>query len=190
MLYGTVTMRDRYANGLAKKIPVSSFQYPKEDYIAASGQQNYIISLDPDGILGWDTNCVEKAPFPNAHIVEVLTEQVSNDYLSYLRKYNISYIFAGRESLDCALLLHKSAHLFGIERLMISGGGYTNWSFLQENLVDELSLLISPIADGNTSSVSIFEKGDFLPVKTPTAFSLKEVKVTARDGVWLRYLIK
>ena len=73
---------------------------------------------------------------------------------------------------------------------MISGGGYTNWSFLQENLVDELSLLISPIADGNTSSVSIFEKGDFLPVKTPTAFSLKEVKVTAGDGVWLRYLIK
>ena len=85
----------------------------------------------------------------------MLTEQVSNNYLSYLRGLDILYIFAGEQQIDCKLLLHKLKTLFGIQKLMISGGGLTNWSFIQENLIDELSLVIAPVADGGLSLIHI-----------------------------------
>lgn len=89
---------------------------------------------------------------------------------------------------DCMLLLGKLKSLFGIERLMIAGGGHTDWSFLQAGCVDELSLVIAPLADGSTTSVSIFERADFLPEKAPAALFLKEVRQTEDGSVWLRYI--
>lgn len=61
---------------------------------------------------------------------------------------------------------------------------------LQVEFVDELSPVIAPLADGNTTSVSTFERADFLPEKAPFALLLKEVRQTEDGGVWLRYLIK
>ena len=52
--------------------------------------------------------------------------------ISYLQSYDISYLFAGKETIDCTLLLRKLKSAFGIERLMIAGGGATNWSFLPD----------------------------------------------------------
>ena len=101
----------------------------------------------------------------------------------------ISYIFAGKDRFDCRLLLKKLNSSFHINRLMIAGGGMINWTFLQEGLIDELSLVIAPAADGGTSSVSIFERADFLPPHTPVEFSLADVKKLDDDGLWLRYTI-
>ena len=186
-LYGTVTMRGSYSAGLApKNMPVQE-RYPREDYIAESDVENYIVSLDPQGILGWNAKYIEKKGRPRAHVIEILTEQVSDAYLSYLRKFDISYLFAGKKVLDCGLLLQKLRASFGIERLMVAGGGATNWSFLQAGVLDELSLVISLVADGNTTSVSIFEWSDFVPAKSPVPFSLKAVEKLEGDGIWLRY---
>lgn len=150
-----------------------------------------MISVDPEGILGWKSKYIEKKNRPKAQVIEVLTEQVSNDYLGYLRSMDISYLFAGEQRLDCTLLLHKLKTLFGIERLMVSGGGLMNWSLMQEDLIDELSLLIAPAADGNRHCASIFEKADFLSPKSPAVFRLKGVKqIENSDGLWLRYEVK
>ena len=77
---------------------------------------------------------------------------------------------------------------FGIRRLMLAGGGVTNWSFLQEGLIDELSLVIAPVADGSTTAVSCFECADFLPqYGGPAAFRLKGAEPLEGDALWLRY---
>lgn len=189
-LYGTVTMAGSYSDGLAGKLPVSEITYPKEDYIAVLDAAHYIVSVDPKGTLGWKFNYIEKKNRPKAHVIEVLTEVVSNDYLAYLHKFDISYIFAGKEQLDCGLLLEKIHGLFTIDRLMIAGGGFMNWSFLHDDLIDELSIVIAPVADGNNTSVSIFEKSEFLPERIPAAFSLQEAQKLEGDCLWLRYIPK
>lgn len=189
-LYGTTTMQGGYSDGLAGVLPAAAVRYPKEDYIAHSDVENYIVSIDPKGILGWNSKYIEKKGRPKAHVIEILTETVSEDYLAYLRGFDISYLFAGKEVLDCGLLLSKLQTMFSIERLMLAGGGTINWSFLQEDLIDELSLVIAPVADGSTTAVSIFEKSDFLPAKAPVAFQLKEVKQLEGGSLWLRYLHK
>ena len=189
-LYGTTTMAGSYSDGLAGELPHGNIRYPKEDYVADSDVCNYIVSVDPKGILGWNSKYLEKKGRPRAHVIEVLTETVSEDYLAYLRKFDISYVFAGKEYLDCGLLLRKLKSMFSIDRLMIAGGGIVNWSFLQEGLIDELSIVMAPVADGSTTAVSIFERSEFLPERGPVAFELKKVEQIEGGSLWLRYGLK
>ena len=189
-LYGTTTMEGGYADGQIGTLPKSDTVYSREDYVAVSDVDNYIVSLDPQGVLAFSGKYLEKKNRPKAHIIEVLSEQVSSDYLAYLRSLDISYVITGKEQLDCKLLLEKLKSLFGIEKLMISGGGLTNWSFVQENLIDELSLVIAPVADGGCESATIFEKAGFLPHRSPAAFTLKAARQIEGDTLWLRYLLK
>ena len=186
-LYGTTTMAGGYADGQIEALPKNDTAYSHEDYIAESDVKNYIVSLDPQGVLAFSGKYLEKKRRPKAHIIEVLSEQVSNEYIAYLRSLDISYIFAGENQLNCKLLLEKLKKLFGISKLMVSGGGLTNWSFVQENLIDEVSLVIAPVADDGREAASIFEKADFLPHRAPAAFTLKAVEQIDGDTLWLCY---
>ena len=40
---------------------------------------------------------------------------------------------------------------------MLAGGGITNGSFLEKDLIDELSVVTVPVVEGERSSVSLFE---------------------------------
>lgn len=187
-LYGTTTMIDSYSDGMVWELPAASACYGKEDYVAPSDVKNYIVSIDTKGVLKWPSNYIEKKGRPKAHVIEVLTEEVSEDYLAYLRELDISYIFAGKDQLDLGLLLCKLKQKFSIERLMIAGGGMINWTFLQAGMIDELSLVIAPVADGSNTAVSIFEKSDFLPGGRPVGFTLKEIKQIEGGSLWLQYM--
>lgn len=138
------------------------------------------------GQLAYSGLSIEKKGRPAAHVIEALTEQVAPEYLSYLQNQGVSYLFAGEKRLNCTLLLEKLHRLFGINKLMLAGGGIVNGSFLAENLVDELSLVIAPVADGG-NGVSSFTQVDFLPSWPPTAFHLKEVQTVVPNVLWVRY---
>lgn len=189
-LYGTTTMLKGYSDGMAQYLPKADKSYPKEDHIAKSEVENYIIALDTKGILGYSFPYSERKGRPKAHIIEALTEAVSEDYLAYLQWLGISYIFAGKERLDYGMLLEKLHKIFSVTRLMIAGGGVTNRSFLKEDLIDEISLVIAPVTRGNNDTVSVFESSDFTQGGKPAAFDLIEVKQTDGGCLWLRYIPK
>lgn len=58
-LYGTTTMAGGFSFGLAPKLSKAGTAYPKEDYVASSDVANYIVSVDPEGILGWNSKYLE-----------------------------------------------------------------------------------------------------------------------------------
>ena len=66
----------------------------------------YYVSVDPKGKLGWQSDTLTYET-TTAHVVEVLTEQASNDYKAFLRRLGISYLLAGKDTLDYALALEK-----------------------------------------------------------------------------------
>lgn len=70
---------------------------------------------------------------------------------------------------------------------MLAGGGQMNWSFAQEDLIDELSIILAPTADGSRSAASLFERAAFLPQRLPAVFHLKDAERLDDDGLWLRY---
>jgi riboflavin biosynthesis pyrimidine reductase len=155
---------------------------PREDFIAAKAD-SYAIAIDPSGKLRWTSNAID-----DEHVITILTEAVSDDYLAFLRTQGVSYLFAGKAKIDLKTALEKLYAHFRIRTLLLEGGGKINGSFLAADLIDELSILIGPVADGG--------------IGTPTLFDAKEGRAVARhlklmsvekvkgDIVWLRYKIK
>src|SRR5699024_2717070 len=121
---------------------------PEGDYVADEEAPMYYLSIDPRGELAFEENTYGYGNAP-AHIVEILTEQASNAYKDFLRKKKISYIIAGKDTIDYDVMLDKFYNLFQIKRMMVGGGGTINWSFLQNGLVDEVSVILAPIANAD-----------------------------------------
>lgn len=186
-IYGTKTMR-AFADGLAPRVLPKAEPYScPENYCAPHKEKQYIVAVDPEGILGWNNSTYERPGRGSSHVIEVLTGNASAEFKGHLQRQGVSYITAGENHLDCSLLLQKLKTMFGIKRIILAGGGYINGSFLQEDLIDEISIVIAPVADGNSSSVSIFERSDFLPEHSPAAFSFVSAERVSGDGLWLRY---
>lgn len=187
-LNGRTTADDNITNYRKPDLNEEAAEVPAGDFIAETNAPMYYVSIDPSGRLGWQRNDVDYGNI-NAHIIEVLTEKASNAYKDFLRRLNISYIVAGEEELDKALALHKLAVLFGLERVMIGGGGVLNWSYLQSGLVDEVSIVMAPIADGSPDTQRLFlAKAPFSEVQ-PFSFSLIDVRPLEDSTVWLRYKV-
>jgi riboflavin biosynthesis pyrimidine reductase len=119
------------------------------------------------------------------HVVAVLTHRVSDDYLATLRERGVSYLLAGHDDVDLPLALEKIGTRLGVRTLMLEGGGGINGSFLRAGLVDELSLLVAPVADGRVGTPSLFDVtgGD----AAPRRLALDGVERRADDVLRLRY---
>lgn len=187
---GRVTIDENFTFYEKPELPENAAMISHDDYIAARNAENYIAAADPSGRLGWKQNYVEYAGRPKVYVIEILTEQVSDAYLSFLQEKEISYIFAGTDMIDFTVAVKKLKSLFGIEKLKLSGGGVLNWSFAQAGLIDELSLIIAPVADGATDTPTLFERSEKLPPHAPVGFHLKSVEVAKGGCVWLRYTAK
>ena len=156
---------------------------PRTDFIATRGAKGYAIALDPSGKLAWKSSSID-----GEHVIAVLTEQVSDTYLAFLRSKGVSYVFGGQRDLDLKRVLETLRKEFGIERLLLEGGGKINGSFLAANLIDELSLLLAPVADGTIGSPSLFDASE----SSGPARHLKLVSIERRrhDLLWLRYEVR
>lgn len=188
-LYGTVTTKE-FTGYRKPELESVTEDIPQGDYMAEQKADLYYISIDTDGEIGWESGTFQKAGRPDAHVIEILTEQTHAGYKAYLRRHGVSYVLAGKEKLDCRIAVEKLYRLFGIETMLICGGGTVNWTFLQQGLIDELSLLLAPAADGSPTSVTVFEKSEFLTSSVPAEFQLKAVEQLKGDGIRLTYLVR
>ena len=154
----------------------------RQDFVADHGARSFAIAVYAHGKLGWDSALTD-----DDHLTEVLTGQVPDAYLAGLRALGISYVFGGREKLDFAVVLEKLGRLFPIQTILLEGGGHPNGSLLKAGLVDEISLLYLPSADGASRSATSFEQG---PEPGP-ARNLKLLSVEQRphDVLWVRYAV-
>ena len=188
-LSGRVTTDDNFTFYEKPALDENAPTVPAGDFVAEPNADMYYVSVDPSGKLAWKSSKLTYID-THTHVLEVLTEKASNAYKAFLRKLNISYIIAGVDALDYALALEKLKNLFGIETLMLGGGGVLNWSFLQAGMCDEVSVVIAPTADGSTDTPALFSAKAGLSTDTPVAFTLQSAEVKDGGCVWLRYLVK
>ena len=85
-------------------------------------------------------------------------------------------------------MLVKLRREFGIEKLLLEGGGGINGSFLAAGLIDELSVLVAPVADGSVGTPSLFDRR--AGAGGARALELLAVERRASDVLWLRYRVK
>jgi riboflavin biosynthesis pyrimidine reductase len=187
-LSGRITTDDNFTNYEKPDLEPKAPLVPAGDYVAAPDAGMFYVSVDPSGKLGWNSSELTYQT-THAHVIEVLTGKASNEYKAFLRGLGISYIIAGDASLDLASALSKLRDLFGIETLMLGGGGVLNWSFIQAGMCDEVSIVIAPAADGDSDTPSLFETRGRTP-DTPQGFTLEAAEALDGDVVWLRYALK
>ena len=168
---------------------------PREDFTAEPYLNSYIVCVDTKGTLKWSGNTVTHRGAAPAHVIEVLTEDIDDCYLAYLRDLRISYIFAGETELDLPLALKKLKTIFGIERILLTGGGQMNWTFLQAGCLDELNIVVLPMIDGNTASAGLFDRPTSDKTSNrgqtafaPSSFKLADVHKLPGDGLHLKYI--
>ena len=177
---GRVTMQEishgtDYPKGLAKGTVARSSHFVERK------ADQYAISIDPQGRVAWKSNTALKS-----HIVEVLTEQVPDDYLAYLQSIGVSYVFGGKSEIDLASVVDTLASELGVKKLIVEGGSHVSGAFVNAGLVDEVSVLILPLVDGRSEHPSSFEVA-MNKWQAPAYLTLASVEKTEHDGVWLRY---
>lgn len=161
--------------------PISSL----ECHVGNLLSNRFTITVDPKGKILYED---DKADGEN--IIAVLSEQVSQEYLEHLRAMGISYLFAGPNGDDMKLALETLRVEFGIERLILEGGGIINGAFLKAKLIDELSLMIYPGIDGLAGMATIFDYVSTKPNEKPAEGQRLEfiASEVLNDGiVWIRY---
>ncbi len=187
-LYGTTTVKEF----LDYREPVleETSSVPEGDFVAGDKTKPYFVALDTKGELGWETGRFANKGRAEVHVIEILTEAVSPSYRAYLRKRGVSYILAGKTELDCEMAMEKLHRLFHIEKLLICGGGAADWTFLQAGMVDELSMVLSPVTDGSSGTASVFSQIPTFGTGKPVEFELKAMERIGDSGLHLTYLAK
>jgi len=111
---------------------------------------------------------------------------VTDRYLALLRTQRVSYLFGGKDRIDLPVVLRKLRARFGIRKLLLEGGGKINGSFLAAGLVDELSLLLAPVADGSIGTPTLF---DAAPAGPARRLRLLSIERRPGDLLWVRYKV-
>jgi riboflavin biosynthesis pyrimidine reductase len=153
-------------------------------FVGKRGSRRCVVVLDPKGKVQYDRDNIE-----GDNIIAILSEQVSDRYLTQLRETGISYLFAGATGGDLDKALEVLGNEFGMTTVLLEGGGIINGTFLKAGLIDELSLMIYPGIDGLAGVSTIFEyhgEAGERPAQGQ-ALELKSVQALADGVIWARY---
>lgn len=186
IIYGTTTAQEMFSS--SKTAPVLN-QNPiqKIDYIYKNDKNKWIVVIDPQGQISFDQSVYQNTRLKDKNLIVILTENISSQYLETLKSLNISYLFTGKDEIDLRLALEKLYDLFSIKKLLLQGGGITNTYFIKEDLIDELSLVVSPIVSGEEKQPNIFKDCHEYIGQT---FDLKQSDLLMKSGFYLKYVRK
>ncbi|HEY0022254.1 MAG TPA: RibD family protein [Longimicrobium sp.] len=184
-LCGRVTMEAHFSQGVRSDAEIAREHdgAPREDFRAPGEHESFAFAVDSSGRLAWDTNDID-----GDHVVAILSERVSDEYLAFLRERGVSYILAGERQVDLSVALEKIASGFGVRTLMLEGGGTINGGMLRAGLVDEVSVLLAPVVDGRMGTPALFDFDEDEARRYRLA--IDSVERRADDVLWLRYRVE
>jgi 2,5-diamino-6-(ribosylamino)-4(3H)-pyrimidinone 5'-phosphate reductase len=96
----------------------------------------------------------------------------------------VEIIRCGKNKIDLKKLLEILGKK-GIKRIVVEGGGTTNWYFFKEKLVDEIVVTITPYVLGGKAAISLVEGDGFKEISD--SFKLQKIKKLQNELV-LHYI--
>lgn len=116
------------------------------------------------------------------------TSRASAGRINALRNKGVRVIVSGYGTrVSLITLLSRLRHM-GVRRLMLEGGGTLNWSMLDNGLVDEISVAVTPRILGGVDAVSLVEGKGTALVKNGVRLKLLKAERYGPDLV-LRYRV-
>lgn len=146
----------------------------------------YRIVVDSNLTIPINSNIITYQPDVYPTII-CTTENVPNDKINEYKAKNVNIITSGKEDrVNIGVLLPK-LYQMGIKSILLEGGGNLTWSFIKENLVDEIRLIIAPWIIGGKEAISLVEGEGFLRMKNAPRYRLSKVK-TRKNYLKLKFL--
>ena len=139
--------------------------------------------LDPRATISLGSKIVKTSK--TVPTIVIVSEMASSRKTSQLANRGLQVIRCGKTGIDLKRLLSILAKL-GIKKILVEGGGTTNWYFLKERLVDEILVTVTPYIVGGKESVSLVEGHGFDDISY--SFKLKQVKRIGNEII-LRYVV-
>ena len=168
------------------KVPPGDFiaeeQKPSARTKAKTSPPVYAVAVDRAGKLRWESNDMR-----GDRLVVITSEKAPSGYLADLRAKSIPYLLGGKSQIDFRSALARLHRHFGIRKLMLEGGGSINGALLAAGLIDEISLLVCPFADGSRKLPTVFDAPESELKKKATALRFIAAKPRPGGVVWLRY---
>ena len=120
-------------------------------------------------------------------IIVLLTEKTPVSYIKYLEERNYDHYIVGLDHVDLRKALELMSQRYGAKTITTDAGVTLNCQLLEQGLVDEISLLVSPVIVGNIS-VNLFSK--LHSPKGGLKLELVKQEVLENDCLWLLYRVR
>ena len=155
----------------------------RANWYAAGDDHDFSIVVDSHGKLQYPSNRIDGRP-----ILVMTSRSCPMAYLDYLIKKGISWIAEGENTVDLTRALSILREQFGVQRVVLAGGGHLNGAMVEAGLVDEVSIMMSAAIDGRAGMAAVYD-GIRANAK-PFLLDLKDVQKVGRGTIWARYTVQ
>lgn len=145
--------------------------------------ENWFTVVDSRGRVRWD----DKGGSGGWDVLVLVARATPANYLAYLRHERVSYLVVGDERVDLAMALRRLQDQFGVTCVVSKAGGGLNGALLRAGLVDELHLLVDPVAVGGLGTPTLFDGPPLPEGESPTPLRLLSCHVESDGMLSLRY---
>lgn len=143
-----------------------------------------LIVPDNRGRINW--TLLKRMPWLGRVLV-ICSEATPSPYLNYLKDEGIQWITAGADRVDMTTAMEVLWKEYRLGLLQCQGGSALNGALLRNGLVDEISLVIAPLAVGGVKTPTLFDAVDLHSVQEITRLRLSHCQGLDGGALWLRY---
>lgn len=138
----------------------------------AKGKNPIRIILDSKGSIKSNSKIIQtcrKIP-----TIIAVSEKIPQKNITRLQNHGLVVLKCGKNKIDLKKLL-QILRKRNVKKLLVEGGGTTNWSFLKERLVDEIIVTLTPFVIGGKNATSLVEGDGFDKISQACSLKLKKI---------------
>ena len=102
--------------------------------------------------------------------------------LQRLEKFPIQVIICGKQRINIKKLIGILGKQ-GIKKILVEGGGATNWAFVKANLVDEIIITITPYLLGGVTATTLVDGDGFSTIAKSIRLKLKRIRKMKNEAI-------
>lgn len=155
----------------------------REERVKGGKEENPIrVVVDSKAKTPLDSDLLTKG---SGRRIIVVSKGAPADRIALLRS-RAEIIIAGKDEVDLKTMLNRLEEM-DVKRIMVEGGATLNWSFVSQNLVDEIYAFIAPTIIGGANAPSLVDGDGF---KANKSVNLRLIDLQRVDeGVLLKWRV-
>ncbi|GFN39134.1 MAG: 2,5-diamino-6-(ribosylamino)-4(3H)-pyrimidinone 5'-phosphate reductase [Nitrosopumilaceae archaeon] len=143
------------------------------------------IILDSKGTIRSDSKILKTCK--KVPTIIVVSEKITKSNLARLQKFPIDVIQCGKNKINLKQLF-RILYRKKIKKILVEGGGTTNWSLIECKLVDEIIVTVTPFIIGGKKAISLIEGKGFDTIPKSLSLKLKKI-IKMNSEIVLNYTV-